>query len=279
MARVIVPEAEELLDKPISVLDHGFVRLVDYMGGDERIVQAARVSYGKGTKTKREDAGLIRYLMRNDHWTPFEQVQLTFHVKLPIFVARQWIRHRTARVNEISARYSVMEDEFYIPDADRVLAQSKRNKQGGEGDLAAEVRDDARARLERTAAAAYADYTRMIEAGVARETARTVLPVSLYTQWYWQSDLRNLLHFIRLRADAHAQYEIQVYARALAVCAKAVAPIAWAAYEEYVGERTVLSAAQSAELARVLYTHDPELARRLGLAEPVSDAPPEGTGA
>ena len=235
MAHVTVPEAEALLDQEIPVLDKGFVRLVDYLGGDARIVQAARVSYGDGTKSVREDASLIHYLMRHQHTSPFEQVILTFHAKMPIFVARQWIRHRTARLNEISGRYSVMKDEFYLPAPETVRRQSATNKQGRDDEpidreLAQKVIDLLRAEQEST----FKNYEGMIESDIARELARINLPLSLYTEWYWQIDLHNLLHFIHLRADAHAQYEIRLYADALARCAKAVAPAAYDAFEEYV---------------------------------------------
>jgi thymidylate synthase (FAD) len=234
MAHNVIPEAEALLDQELKVLDKGFVRLVDYMGGDARIVQAARVSYGAGTKSVREDAGLINYLMRHQHTSPFEQVILTFHAKLPIFVARQWIRHRTARLNEISGRYSVMKDEFYLPEPEQVRRQSTINKQG----RAAEACDAETARrvidiLTRGQAAAYAEYQGLIEDDIARELARINLPLSLYTEWYWQIDLHNLFHFLRLRMDEHAQYEIRLYAEAMAKCARAVAPLAYDAFEEY----------------------------------------------
>lgn len=234
MPRIIVPEAEVLLDQEIKVLDKGFVRLVDYMGGDERIVQSARVSYGAGTKSFRQDRGLIHYLIRNQHTSPFEQVQLTFHTKMPIFVARQWVRHRTARLNEISGRYSVMRDEFYLPSPETVCTQSENNKQGRGQALPA---DEANAIIESMAAAQmrlYSDYEQYLEQGVARELARANLPVSLYTEWYWQIDLHNLFHFLHLRMDAHAQYEIRVYAEAMAKCAKAVAPLAYEAFEEHI---------------------------------------------
>lgn len=233
MARITVPEAEALLDQPIAVLDKGFVRLVDYLGGDARIVAAARVSYGEGTKTLREDRGLIQYLFRNAHTSPFEQVQLTFHCKLPIFVARQWIRHRTARLNELSGRYSVMRDEFYLPDSSRVALQSDDNKQGSGESVDAAYAAQVLALLKSEQAGLYTDYAGMVEQGVARELARINLPLSLYTEWYWQIDLHNLFHFLRLRLDPHAQYEIRAYAEALARCAQAVAPLAYEAFEEY----------------------------------------------
>lgn len=239
MARITVPEAEALLDQEIQVLDKGFVRLVDYMGGDARVVQSARVSYGAGTKTVREDQGLINYLMKNAHTSPFEQVVLTFHMKLPIFVARQVIRHRTARLNEISGRYSVMKDEFYVPDTGRVQKQSANNKQGS-GEAFAEAEAQAlAAQMSAEQREVYGNYEGYIEADMARELARINLPLSLYTEWYWQCDLHNLFHFMRLRLDWHAQYEVRVYAEALATCAKAVAPMCYNAFEEHVrhGER------------------------------------------
>lgn len=252
MPRITVPDAEVLLDQEIKVLDKGFVRLVDYMGGDQRIVQSARVSYGEGTKTVRQDRALIHYLLRNWHTSPFEQVQLTFHCKMPIFIARQWIRHRTARLNEISGRYSVMKDEFYVPEPSKVSYQSSDNKQGRGGVLPLDEAMAVIAQLEREQKEAYAGYTSMLDQGVARELARTNLPLSLYTEWYWQIDLHNLFHFIRLRADAHAQYEIRAYADALAQCAKAVAPMAYEAFEEHIVGSISFSRAESAALARML---------------------------
>jgi thymidylate synthase (FAD) len=235
MARALIPEADALLDKEFQVLDHGFVRLVDYMGGDQRIVQSARVSYGEGTKTLREDKTLIDYLLRNKHTSPFEQVILTFHVKMPIFVARQWIRHRTARLNEISGRYSVMRDEFYTPHAEEVRFQSKRNKQGGSTqDVPDDLRNKVIALLQQEQKQLYSDYEDMLEDGIARELARINLPLSLYTEMYWQIDLNNLFHFLRLRMDWHAQYEIRVYGDAMAQITRAVAPLAFEAFEEHI---------------------------------------------
>ena len=234
MARSVIEEAEALIDQEIKVLDKGFVRLVDYMGGDQRIVQSARVSYGEGTKTYRQDRGLIHYLIRNWHTSPFEQVQLTFHTKMPIFVARQWVRHRTARLNEISGRYSVMKDEFYVPLPEHVSVQSESNKQGRGDTLALDEALAVIDQMEKEQRDAYADYTSLLDKGVARELARANLPISLYTEWYWQIDLHNLFHFLRLRMDPHAQYEIRVYAEAMARCAKAVAPLAYEAFEEHI---------------------------------------------
>jgi thymidylate synthase (FAD) len=234
MARLTVDAAEAVLDQPVHVLDKGFVRLVDYLGGDARIVQAARVSYGDGTKTVREDAGLIDYLMRNWHTSPFEQVVLTFHLKMPVFVARQWLRHRTARLNEISGRYSVMQDEFYLPDEHNVRYQSQRNKQGSSNDnVPADVQQQIVAGLAAAQTRAYGEYSELLEGSIARELARVNLPLSLYTEMYWQIDLHNLFHFLRLRLDDHAQYEIRVYAEVLADIAKAVAPLAYKAFEDH----------------------------------------------
>ncbi len=242
MARVVVPAAEALIDEEVKVLDHGFVRLVDYLGGDERIVQAARVSYGQGTKTVREDAALIDYLLRHQHTSPFEQVIFTFHVKMPIFVARQWIRHRTARLNEISGRYSVMKDEFYVPRRHEVRFQSRANKQGGDDrsvpeDLQQRVLDVLSGGQDR----AYAEYEGLLEHDVARELARVNLPLSLYTEMYWQIDLNNLFHFLRLRMDWHAQYEIRAYGDAMAAAVRAVCPLAYEAFEEHVLHARTLS--------------------------------------
>ncbi len=243
--RATVPALEEILYEPVQVLDHGFVRVIDYMGDDAAIVQAARVSYGKGTKQITNDRGLIRYLMRHRHTTPFEMCEIKFHVKLPVFVARQWIRHRTANVNEYSARYSILDREFYIPAPEQLAAQSVANRQGRgevlEGEKAARVlqllRDDA--------ALCYAHYEEMLNEdaegnprdperpGLARELARMNLPLNIYTQWYWKVDLHNLLHFLSLRADSHAQYEIRVYAEAMLDMVRRWLPIACEAFEDY----------------------------------------------
>ncbi len=218
-------------------LDHGFVRVIDYMGDDAAIVQAARVSYGRGTKAVSNDAGLINYLMRHWHSTPFEMCEIKLHVKLPVFVARQWIRHRTANVNEYSARYSVLDREFYIPAPENLAAQSTQNNQGRgavlEGEEAQRVLDHLRADSDR----AYDHYEEMLgtdgQQGLARELARMNLPMNVYTQWYWKTDLHNLFHFLRLRADPHAQYEIRVYADAIAEAVRDWVPLAFAAFEEH----------------------------------------------
>jgi thymidylate synthase (FAD) len=199
MPRTQNPEADAILDKEYKVLDKGFVRLVDYLGGDERIVQSARVSYGAGTKSYRQDKGLIDYLLRNAHTSPFEQVSLTFHCKMPIFVARQWVRHRTAKLNEISGRYSVMENEFFLPSDEDIAPQSEDNKQGRmEEGFPQEVNDKIKALLKEGQETAYRQYEELLETGVAREIARINLPLSMYTEWYWTNDLHNLFHFLRL---------------------------------------------------------------------------------
>lgn len=230
----IEEERRDIRGTEVKVLDHGFVRLVDYMGGDDDIVAAARVSYGKGTKKKREDRGLIRYLMRHMHTTPFEMVEFKFHVKLPIFIARQWIRHRTANVNEYSGRYSVMEDEFYVPPADQVKGQSKKNRQGRDDtEISPEAQEQFLSFLNSSNDHLYEEYQKALKGGVARELARINLPLSLYTQWYWKIDLHNLFHFLKLRLDPHAQWEIQQYALAMAEMVKQVVPVAWEAFEDY----------------------------------------------
>jgi thymidylate synthase (FAD) len=235
MARIVVPDAEKILDQSFPVLDKGFVRLVDYLGSDARIVQSARVSYGEGTKTFREDKGLIDYLLRNQHTSPFEQVSLTFHCKMPIFVARQWVRHRTAKLNEISGRYSVMKDEFYLPDDDAIAFQSADNKQGRSDDeVPADVKAKVRSLLEKGQRQAFVEYEALLEDGVARELARINLPLSLYTEWYWTMDLHNLFHFLALRLDAHAQLEIRRYAEVILDLTRAVAPVAVESFENHL---------------------------------------------
>ncbi len=233
MVRPQVPEADRLIGVKRPVLSHGFVVLVDYMGNDAAIVQAARVSYGQGTRTLRDDRGLLRYLMRHRHTTPFEMVELKFLVRLPIYVARQWVRHRMASVNEYSARYSVIPDEYEVPLPDDVRRQSSRNRQGRAEALPAPTVEQFRQDVERLSSEAYAAYERALAAGVARETARIVLPVSFYTQWYWKTDLHNLFHFLELRLDAHAQEEIRRFAAVLGELARAVAPVAYEAIEDF----------------------------------------------
>lgn len=216
-------------------LDQGFLRLVTHMGNDNDIVQAARVSFGDGTKTVHEDRGLIRYLMNHQHTTPFEMVEFKFHVKLPIFVARQWIRHRTANVNEYSGRYSEMKDDFYIPEHDQIRKQSNSNKQGRSDEgFTPEIADVIQRNMEQHFERCYELYRDLLEKGVAKEISRNVLPVSNYTEWYWKIDLHNLFHFLRLRLDSHAQYEMRVYAEAIASIVKQIVPVAFEAFEEYI---------------------------------------------
>lgn len=227
-------EIKELLEKEFKCLNLGFVRLIDVMGDDSSIVQAARVSYGKGTKTVNEDRGLIRYLMRHRHTTPFEMVEFKFHIKLPIFVARQWIRHRTANVNEYSGRYSEMKDEFYIPELEQIRFQSQINKQGrSEETLDENTSKEILQLLKANQLKSYEDYKALLDKGLTREIARITLPLSNYTEWYWKIDLHNLFHFLNLRLDSHAQYEIRVYAEAIANIVKVVVPLAWEAFEDY----------------------------------------------
>ena len=224
----------QISEDAIKCLDKGFVRLVDSMGGDDAIVQAARVSYGKGTNKVSQDRGLIRYLMRHRHTTPFEMVEFKFHCKMPIFVARQWVRHRTANINEYSLRYSEARDEFYYPDPEHIQFQSVLNKQGRRGEVPAELKQKVQDYFKEISEKSFAMYSELNEAGVSRELARAVLPVNLYTEWYWKNDLHNLLHFIGLRSDSHAQYEIRVFSDAMAESVKVVAPFAWEAYQDYV---------------------------------------------
>ncbi|MCP4807702.1 MAG: FAD-dependent thymidylate synthase [Proteobacteria bacterium] len=232
--RATVPALEEMLYEPTFVLDHGFVRCIDYMGDDAAVVQAARVSYGRGTKKSLQDRGLIRYLMRHRHTTPFEMCELKLHVKLPIFVARQWIRHRTANVNEYSARYSILDNEFYLPTHDQLAVQSQNNKQGRGEVLSGDDAERVLELLKRDAMQSYDTYTSLMEDhGLARELARMDLPVNFYTQWYWKVDLHNLMHFLSLRMHPHAQYEIRVYGDAIADYVKAWCPHTWEAFDDY----------------------------------------------
>jgi thymidylate synthase (FAD) len=257
--RATVPALEAMLFEPIPVLDHGFVRVIDYMGDDAAVVQAARVSYGRGTRRVSEDAGLIRYLMRHRHTTPFEMCEIKYHVKLPIFVARQWIRHRTANVNEYSARYSVLDREFYIPAPEHLAAQSDTNRQGRGALLTGEEAAEVLAILRRDAALCHDDYALMLNEagdpsrrGLARELARMNLTLNTYTQWYWKIDLYNLLHFLALRADAHAQYEIRAYAEAMLKILDAWVPLTAAAFREYQLGAATFSATMLAVLRRML---------------------------
>jgi thymidylate synthase (FAD) len=289
--RATVSALEEVLCQAMPLLDHGFVRVIDYMGDDAAIVQAARVSYGAGTKKVSDDRGLIRYLMRHHHSTPFEMCEIKLHVKLPIFVARQWVRHRTANINEYSARYSVLDNEFYVPDqsylqtlkaeqkheqkrnpdqtdmfapsappqVQQLAKQSRSNKQGRDELLAPAEAAAVVDRIGRAGASAYRTYAKLLDEdgegetrGIARELARIVLPTNIYTQWYWKTDLHNLFHFLKLRADPHAQYEIRVYAEAIAGIARRWVPLAYSAFEEYRLGAPQLSATGLAIIRRML---------------------------
>jgi thymidylate synthase (FAD) len=268
--RPTVPALEEQLVRVHSVLDPGFVRVVDYMGDDAAIVQAARVSYGKGTKSARNDRGLIRYLMRHRHTTPFEMCELKLHVKLPIFVARQWIRHRTANVNEYSARYSILDKEFYLPAPEHLAVQSSTNRQGRGETLTAEQSAHVLHLLRRDAAQAYDTYAELINDDgegapvdeqapqVARELARMNLSLNYYTQWYWKIDLHNLLHFLSLRADPHAQYEIRVYAEVIGELVKAWVPYAFEAYSDYRIGAKLFSRAEVDVIKALIAGGDPD---------------------
>jgi len=252
----------ELIGKKFDVLDHGFIRVVDIMGNDSAVVQAARVSYGDGTKTKREDGGLINYLMKHRHTSPFEMCEIKLHIKLPIFIARQWIRHRTANVNECSARYSIVPEDFYVPSLENILPQSEMNKQcrGGEiSELDAQAAQDL---IVKSSKESYKNYIKLLDdesrgeetdgVGIAREIARGVLPVNMYTEWYWKIDLHNLLHFIKLRIHQHAQYEIRVYAEILAKIVKEWCPLTFSAFEEHVLYAQTFSKSQIDALKNLL---------------------------
>ena len=243
--RVTSPELEKVLYEAIPVLDHGFIRVIDYMGDDSSIVQSARVSYGKGTKKVSTDDGLIRYLMRYRHSTPFEMCEIKYHVKLPIFIARQWIRHRTANVNEYSARYSILDKEFYMPSKDQLASQSKSNRQGRGEILQGKQAEEVLNILKDDATRTYNNYEKLLnerfdgtkidenKVGLARELARMNLTLNTYTQWYWKTDLLNLLNFLFLRADDHAQYEIRVYAEKMLETVKRWVPITYQAFMDY----------------------------------------------
>ncbi|MGE5479754.1 MAG: FAD-dependent thymidylate synthase [Chloroflexota bacterium] len=250
-------EVKNLIGQELKCLDKGFVRLIDVMGDDDAVVQAARVSYGKGTKSVMEDSGLIRYLMRNRHTSPFEMVEFKFHVKLPIFVARQWIRHRTASVNEYSGRYSEMGDEFYVPERDQIRSQSDINKQGrASSALEDEKTDEILKQLEREQYEIFEGYETMLQTGLARELARINLPLSSYTQWYWKIDMHNLFHFLKLRMDPHAQYEIRVYAETIAEIVKAAAPVSYEAFNDYILESVTFSKPELLALRTMLSKAD-----------------------
>lgn len=251
--RVFSEELDKILGQRIGILDHGFIRVIDYMGNDSSIVQAARVSYGAGTKTTREDAGLINYLMRHRHTTPFEMCEIKFHLKMPIFVARQWIRHRMASVNELSARYSVVTDEFFVPDVSEICEQSKTNHQGRDkvidSDVASGIRDD----ISNVSGAALSKYKEFLSNhNMTRELARGVLPQSMYTEMYWKIDLHNLIHFLSLRADSHAQKEIRVYALAMLDILKLWVPLTYDAFMNYKKDSLSFSKLELSKLKEML---------------------------
>lgn len=253
--RTISPGLEEVLYKPFKVLDHGFVRVIDYMGTDSSIVQAARVSYGTGTKKVNEDRGLINYLMRHQHTTPFEMCEIKLHVRLPIFVARQWIRHRTASVNEYSARYSVLNNEFYVPEPENISIQSTINKQGRSLDDKMDENHTALIKkiIKEACEDSYAKYSNLInDYSLTRELARTILPVNVYSEWYWKIDLHNLLHFLKLRADPHAQYEIRCYADIILDLVKKWVPFTYEAFINYKKDSAVVSKKNLDLLKRLL---------------------------
>ena len=262
--RATVAGLEEILYQPLPVLDHGFVRVVDYMGDDAAVVQAARVSYGKGTKKVSEDAGLIKYLLRHWHSTPFEMCEIKYHVKLPIFVARQWIRHRTANVNEYSARYSILDKEFYLPAPEHLAVQSAVNRQGRGEVLKPEQSKRVLDLLREDAERCYRGYQEMLneneegkpidenKQGLARELARMNLNLNYYTQWYWKTDLHNLMHFLRLRGDDHAQYEIRAYADTMMQTLERWVPLTYAAFMEYRAGAAHISASGLSIIKRML---------------------------
>jgi thymidylate synthase (FAD) len=266
--RNTVSELEDLMFSPIPVLDHGFIRVIDYMGSDSSVVQAARVSYGKGTRRVSDDRNLIKYLLRHSHTTPFEMAEIKLHVKLPLFVARQWIRHRTANVNEYSARYSILDNEFYLPDAAHLAAQSDVNRQGRGETLNEDETNEVLELLRRDANHAYSSYLSLLnqdelgnkldlkKTGIARELARMNISLNFYTQWYWKVDMHNFMHFLRLRADSHAQYEIRAYADVMLSIFKAWAPWSYEAFLEYRLNSVNLSQT-SVEVVRRLIAGEP----------------------
>jgi thymidylate synthase (FAD) len=257
---------EDLLQKysePIQVLDHGFVRLVDVMGNDSSIVQAARVSYGKGTKSAREDRGLIRYLIRNSHTSPLEMCEIKLHCKMPIFVARQWVRHRTASLNEYSARYSELPDEYYVPPMHRVNPQGGVSAQSSDETTVMENAEDMLGKLDIAQEEAFTEYADLVKHGVARELSRIVTPMGTYTQWYWKIDLHNLFHFLKLRMDAHAQWEIRMFANAIAEIVKDWVPFAWEAFDDYVLNAVVFNSIEQ----ELLHAGIASLSTRASVAE------------
>ena len=251
--RATVSEMDAILGQEFKILDHGFVRVIDYMGTDSAIVQAARVSYGEGTKTVNQDAGLINYLLRHKHTTPFEMCEIKFHVKMPIFVARQWARHRTANVNEISGRYSIITDEFHVPEIHEICEQSKGNKQGRDKPLNSDNAIDIQTKIREHGVDSFAMYNEFLaESNMARELARIVLPQGAYTEMYWKIDLHNLLHFLHLRADTHAQQEIRVYALQMLEIVKMWVPLTYSAFVNYRQKAVYFSALEIEKIKELL---------------------------
>ncbi|MDR2008547.1 MAG: FAD-dependent thymidylate synthase [Alphaproteobacteria bacterium] len=254
MNRTKSDSLDKYLQQSIPCLDKGFVRLVDYMGSDSSITQAARVSYGAGTKTLNDDTALIRYLLRHKHTTPFEMCEIKLHIKAPIFVARQWLRHRTANVNEYSARYSIMEHDYYLPKTEQVCYQSKSNKQGRSEVISEPLNAEIRGKIQDITEKSFEIYDGFIseDVNLAKEIARGVLPVNVYTQFYWKIDLHNLLHFLKLRIDPHAQYEIRIYAEAILSLVKEWVPITYQAFVDYALNAETLSAEEVALMKKII---------------------------
>lgn len=252
---------EKYLQKSIPCLDKGFVRLIDYMGDDNAIVQAARVSYGAGTKSISDDTSLIRYLLRHKHTTPFEMCEIKLHIKAPIFVARQWLRHRTANVNEYSARYSIMEHDYYLPEASQLCHQSKSNKQGRSDIIPEPLNSELQEKIKNISNQSFDLYDSFIseDINLAKEISRTILPVNVYTQFYWKIDLHNLLHFLRLRVDEHAQYEIRVFAQAILDLVKEWVPITYQAFMDYAMNSHVISSEELKLLKKIIKGEDYKL--------------------
>jgi len=251
--RFISAGAEELLGREFHLLGKGLIRLVDYMGADESVVQAARVSYGRGTTKRSRDRHLIRYLMRHKHTTPFEMIETKWHAKMPIFVARQWVRHRTASINEYSGRYSVMPDEFYVPTPERVQLQSTANRQGsGDAEVPSELQQRVLDILTSDANQVFSHYNEMEEENITRELARIGLPLSAYTEWYWKMDLHNLFHFLGLRIDKHAQWEMRQYAEKIGEMTKQAWPLCYEAFEDYRLDSTIFSALEKRAIKEIL---------------------------
>jgi thymidylate synthase (FAD) len=280
MVRPHNPAIDHIIGVKHPVLQHGYVVLVDYMGDDAAIVQAARVSYGLGTRTARDDRALIRYLMRHGHTTPFEMVEFKFLVRLPMYVARQWIRHRTASVNEVSARYSIVPDEFDIPQPEAIRGQASRNRQGRSGEnLPAETVEEFRNRVKNLSDEAYNLYQKSLDQGVARELARIVLPVGVYTEWYWKMNLHNLFHFLELRLDEHAQEEIRLYAKIIADIVREVVPVAYEAFEDFVLNSETFSRSELTAISAMLEgTGKEEACKNAGLPLTHEDGTPMKSG-